>query len=52
MTRPVIEFYDKVGILHDFEGSTSDEIWPKVLDCLATYIPLNITTERYAANRD
>lgn len=52
MTRPVIEFYNKVGILQNFEGSTSDEIWPKVLDCLVAYIPLNITTERYAVNHD
>ncbi|CAG9782887.1 unnamed protein product [Diatraea saccharalis] len=30
ITRPVIEFYKKKGILKEFEGRTSDEIWPKV----------------------
>lgn len=30
ITRPVIEFYKKKGILNEFEGRTSDEIWPKV----------------------
>jgi nucleoside-triphosphate--adenylate kinase len=30
VTRPVIEFYKKKGILKQFEGRTSDEIWPKV----------------------
>lgn len=45
MTKPVIEFYRKVGVLKEFQGRTSDEIWPKVLDCLVTYIPLNITTK-------
>lgn len=44
-TQPVIDFYRNKGILYDFEGKTSDEIWPKVLDCLATYIPLQITKQ-------
>lgn len=30
VTRPVIDFYLKKGILKQFEGRTSDEIWPKV----------------------
>ncbi|KAJ8733925.1 hypothetical protein PYW07_014476 [Mythimna separata] len=30
ITRPVIEFYKQKGILKEFEGRTSDEIWPKV----------------------
>lgn len=46
LTRPVIEFYRKVGILQEFSGRTSDEIWPKVLDCLITYIPVNIVTHK------
>ncbi|XP_066248919.1 GTP:AMP phosphotransferase AK3, mitochondrial [Euwallacea similis] len=46
LTRPVIEFYREKKILHEFSGNTSDEIWPKVLDCLATYIPLQITKKR------
>lgn len=43
ITRPVIDYYKELNILNDFEGRTSDEIWPKVLDCLTTYIPLEIT---------
>lgn len=30
ITRPVIQFYKQKGILKEFEGRTSDEIWPKV----------------------
>ncbi|XP_047543785.1 GTP:AMP phosphotransferase AK3, mitochondrial [Vanessa atalanta] len=30
VTRPVITFYKEKGILKEFEGRTSDEIWPKV----------------------
>ncbi|XP_034841451.1 GTP:AMP phosphotransferase AK3, mitochondrial [Maniola hyperantus] len=30
VTRPVINFYKDKGILKEFEGRTSDEIWPKV----------------------
>lgn len=43
MTTPVITFYRQLDILKNFEGHTSDEIWPQVLDCLTTYIPLEIT---------
>lgn len=45
MTRPVIEFFREKGVLIDFEGRTSDEIWPKVLNALSSHIPLNITTK-------
>lgn len=31
VTRPVIDFYQEKGILKQFEGSTSDEIWPKII---------------------
>lgn len=34
MTRPVIKFYKDKGILQEFKGRTSDEIWPKVINCL------------------
>lgn len=30
ITRPVINFYKSKGILQEFHGRTSDEIWPKV----------------------
>lgn len=44
MTTPVINFFRDKGVLKDFEGRTSDEIWPKVLDCLVSYIPLNVVS--------
>lgn len=34
ITRPVIQFYKEKGILKEFEGRTSDEIWPKVVSYL------------------
>lgn len=46
MTKPVTDYYRKKGVLQEFEGKTSNEIWPKVLDCLATYIPLHITAQK------
>ncbi|EFA06480.1 GTP:AMP phosphotransferase AK3, mitochondrial [Tribolium castaneum] len=46
LTRPVVDYYRDKGVLQEFQGNTSDEIWPKVLDCLATYIPLNITAQK------
>lgn len=39
LTRPVIEYYQKLGILQEFRGNTSDEIWPKVLKFLNSYKP-------------
>jgi nucleoside-triphosphate--adenylate kinase len=30
MTRPVIQYYREKGVLKDFAGETSDEIWPQV----------------------
>ncbi|CAH4017745.1 GTP:AMP phosphotransferase AK3, mitochondrial [Pieris brassicae] len=32
MTKPVIDFYKGKGIIKNFEGRTSDEIWPKITD--------------------
>ncbi|XP_075983536.1 adenylate kinase 3 [Anticarsia gemmatalis] len=34
VTRPVIDFYKEKGILKEFHGRTSDEIWPKVTSYL------------------
>lgn len=39
MTKPVIDFYNKLGILEEFKGKTSDEIWPHVLNCLSAHVP-------------
>lgn len=46
LTRPVINFYKEMGILQEFSGKTSDEIWPQVLACLSTYIPLQIVSRK------
>lgn len=46
LTRPVIEFYRANGVLAEFEGTSSDEIWPQVLDCLVSYIPLHFTARQ------
>lgn len=40
MTRPVVEFYRDHGILHEFTGETTNEIWPHVLECLSQYMPV------------
>lgn len=48
LTRPVINFYKELGILQEFTGKTSDEIWPQVLETLITYIPLQIVTKKHA----
>lgn len=37
-TGPVIGYYKKLGILQDFEGNATDEIWPKISKCVAQYI--------------
>lgn len=34
LTKPVTEYYKAKGILYEFNGRTSDEIWPKVETCL------------------
>lgn len=40
MTKPLVEYYQKLGILHEFKGETTNAIWPKVYDCLAEAVPL------------
>lgn len=30
LTKPLTEYYRQHGVLHEFAGSTSDEIWPQV----------------------
>lgn len=41
MTKPVIDFYKTKGIINDFEGSTSDEIWPKITNYLDDLVKNN-----------
>lgn len=36
--RPILEFYRSKGILEEFKGKTSDEIWPYVFKFLSTHI--------------
>lgn len=38
ITKPVIKYYDDKGILTNFKGKSSDEIWPKVHEHLAQLI--------------
>lgn len=35
-TEPVLAFYDKKGLLHEFHGTKSKEIWPHVYKFLST----------------
>lgn len=37
LTKPVIQFYKDMGVLEEFHGKTSDEIWPGVLNCLTAH---------------
>jgi nucleoside-triphosphate--adenylate kinase len=36
--NPVLDFYRKKGILQDFKGKTSNEIWPLVYNFLKKYM--------------
>ncbi|KAM7292656.1 GTP:AMP phosphotransferase AK3, mitochondrial [Ixodes scapularis] len=36
LTEPVLAFYDKKGLLHEFHGTKSKEIWPHVYKFLST----------------
>ncbi|CAH0396160.1 unnamed protein product [Bemisia tabaci] len=38
-TKPVSDYYRELGVLMDFEGNTSDEIWPHVHDALSGKLP-------------
>lgn len=41
--EPVLEFYKGAGILEEFSGKTSDEIWPSVFKFLSAHIsPLTL----------
>ncbi|XP_018325986.1 GTP:AMP phosphotransferase AK3, mitochondrial [Agrilus planipennis] len=35
LTKPVIKFYEALGVLQTFTGKTSDEIWPNIKDYLS-----------------
>ncbi|KMQ89750.1 gtp:amp phosphotransferase mitochondrial [Lasius niger] len=36
-TEPVVRFYREIGVLKDFHGNTTDEMWPKIRNCIAQY---------------
>lgn len=38
MTEPVINYYRKNGILHDFSGNTTDSMWPHIQECVGQFI--------------
>ncbi|XP_014229572.1 GTP:AMP phosphotransferase AK3, mitochondrial [Trichogramma pretiosum] len=37
-TRPVIDYYDERGLLRDFAGVSTDELWPQIKQCLQALI--------------
>lgn len=37
MTEPVIKYYQKIGILHEFSGKTTDSMWPEIKECLSQF---------------
>lgn len=37
-TAPVIEFYRKLGVLKDFHGNTTDEMWPKIKSHVSQFL--------------
>ncbi|EFN65143.1 GTP:AMP phosphotransferase mitochondrial [Camponotus floridanus] len=36
-TEPVVQFYRDIGVLKDFHGNTTNEMWPKIRNCIAQY---------------
>ncbi|VEN50906.1 unnamed protein product [Callosobruchus maculatus] len=45
LTAPVVGFFKDKGILKEFHGKTSDEIWKQVLDMLIRYLPVHIKSK-------
>ncbi|KAI4497108.1 hypothetical protein M0802_007854 [Mischocyttarus mexicanus] len=37
-TEPVINFYRKLGILKDFKGNTTNEMWPHIKECVKQFL--------------
>ncbi|XP_014609015.1 PREDICTED: GTP:AMP phosphotransferase AK3, mitochondrial isoform X2 [Polistes canadensis] len=37
-TEPVINFYRKLGILKDFRGKTTNEMWPSIKECVKQFL--------------
>ncbi|XP_012230376.2 GTP:AMP phosphotransferase AK3, mitochondrial isoform X1 [Linepithema humile] len=37
-TEPVVRFYREIGVLKDFRGNTTNEMWPAIRDCVAQHL--------------
>jgi nucleoside-triphosphate--adenylate kinase len=37
-TEPVIQFYREIGILKEFHGNTTDEMWPAIKSHISQYL--------------
>lgn len=36
-TEPVVQFYREIGVLREFHGNTTNEMWPAIRNCVAQY---------------
>ncbi|XP_024893918.1 GTP:AMP phosphotransferase AK3, mitochondrial-like [Temnothorax curvispinosus] len=36
-TEPVVQFYREIGILREFRGNATNEMWPAIRNCVAQY---------------
>lgn len=41
VTRPVVEFYRKLGVLHEFHGDSTNEMWPRIKKRVSEYMSSN-----------
>ncbi|XP_046825352.1 GTP:AMP phosphotransferase AK3, mitochondrial [Vespa crabro] len=37
-TKPVVDFYCNLGILKNFRGDTTDDIWPSIKECVEQFL--------------
>lgn len=37
-TEPVIQFYRRLGVLRDFRGNTTNEMWPTIKECIKEFL--------------
>ncbi|XP_011699354.1 PREDICTED: GTP:AMP phosphotransferase AK3, mitochondrial [Wasmannia auropunctata] len=36
-TAPVVQFYREIGVLREFHGNTTNEMWPSIRNCVEQY---------------
>lgn len=36
-TEPVVQFFREIGVLREFHGNTTNEMWPTIRNCVAQY---------------